>query len=471
VFQIAIVGGSTSNGGGHTLCGKRRSAACGALCCGPGYTQRLRSLLEQGGLPVRLHNRARGGTGPELITLCMGSAFSAAGMDPSTIDLFIVEYAINTGPAMEGRCERVLAKADRLLWRIRRHAPQAAIVLLHTYSLYHFIDASSCWDLLATYYGLPSLSLRTALWPLLASGALSPSDMLQPTGFHHPNVQGHRLMAFMLLQLMVEAEARHADIRSSSLALPALPTALPVIRGQPPGKALPAQQPGPWPGAGKRPGLIRDQGMHELPVIRDPPPGQALLAQPGTGSKRPGLVDERMHALLLRTPSPQCATAGSRDVEGMVTSNSGWALDAPSARYYRASEPNATLTLRVSCPVPTGCGLSVGLSTSYQPLGILQMLVDGRLVAERSQASAALRRLGDFVTIEKFENLLPMAANGSGHFAFGSHELALRAKGESAAETASWWSNYSRHEVHFRSLVVITTPHDCVGRGCLLAER
>lgn len=418
-FNVAVVGGSTSNGGGYAQCRKKASKACGQACCGRGYLAELRLLLGRTGIDARVINRARGGTGPDLVTVCMSSIFGNT-VNMSAIDVFVVEYAINTSPVCAGDgFSAVVAKADRLLWRIRANAPQAAVVLMHTFALDRFVDASPCYDLLAQRYALPSVSLRTGLWPLLASGQLQPIDVLQPMSFHHPNVRGHQLMGCALLSLLLEAELRFG--------------------------LSPAP---PWA------------------VIRDPAE-QELSAN--------ALFNAELHREMLSPAATRCAAVQSGTVDAMIVNNTGWRLDSAKQRYMYASAPGAELSLRVACESAAGCALSVGLSQSYQPLGIIEIRVDGAFVTKVNEASKALRDANDFITVEHFINVLPFvlqpAAHGSavklrGELPQGEHTVSLHATGESAEWTSSWWSNYSLHEVHFRSIAVITMVKDCLGRGC-----
>jgi hypothetical protein len=73
-------------------------------------------------------NAAVGATGPELGALCVGTLFAPAAL--AAADVVVVEYAVNTDGGAQ--CVRQI---DRLLWRLRRLAPRAAIVFLHAYSL------------------------------------------------------------------------------------------------------------------------------------------------------------------------------------------------------------------------------------------------------------------------------------------------------------------------------------------------
>lgn len=411
-LRIAVVGGSTSNGGGYTQCGKPASA-CGAACCGRGYVQELAHLLGRAGISTHVTNKARGGTGPDLLTVCLRTAF--AGTNLSAIDLFLVEYAINTSPACAGSgFGQVVTKADRLLWRIRANAPQAAVVFAHTFALDAFVDSSACWDTLALWNGLPSVSLKAGLWPLLVSGELRPVDVLQPAAFHHPNVRGHQLMACALLDLMLQAERRF--------------------------------------GAG--------QHAAPSPVVREP---SNSLGPP------PKPISLELHRAMLLPEQTRCADVQSGTADAMLASSTGWRLDGKQ-RYLYASDAGAELNLRVPCESASGCALSVGLSESYQPLGVVEAFVDGAFVAAFNLASLALRQAKRFITVEKFYNVLPFAWAKAGEvrgtLAQGEHTLTLRAAGASEDWTATWWSNYSRHEVHFRSIAVMTIVSDCLGFGC-----
>ena len=118
-----------------------------------------------------------------------------------------------------------------------------------------------------------------------------------------------------------------------------------------------------------------------------------------------------------------------------------------------ASQANATLRLPFSCVV-AGCGLLLGTTKSYQPLGIMDVYVDGRLViggysnAERNWALAR----APMWTVNHF---VKAVAPGAGGLAAGTHLLEVVCRGETLAELSALPSNYAKHEVHVRNMVVL----------------
>jgi len=311
-MTIALVGGSTSAGGGHSSC--PMSIECGLACCGEGYPDLIvRWLRESQSIAATLYNRAIGATGPGLAAMCLSSIFDEDQL--AAADLVIVEYAINTdSPAP---CIR---QVDRLLWRLRKHAPTAAILFVHTYSLARFVDgADECLDLLARQYDLPVLSWKRALYPLLASEALTPRQVFEPPIWHHPNAEGHRHLASLVAHFFLKAEARAREVERK-------------------------------PNAFER---------NSRPTVYEPSPTVPTLRGSSTSA----------HSKILSSPSPSCAHGGSALLFKMAYGND------MGGSAHRSSHA-LSLSLRILSPpqpASTRVGSSLEISRSNFALSTIKI--------------------------------------------------------------------------------------------------
>lgn len=275
--------------------------------------------------------------------------------------------------------------------------------------------------------------------PLLREGALAAAAVLEPPIWHHPNVRGHQQLASILAHFALQAEARAAAL----------------ARADGGGAPLP-------------------------PVVREPavPAVRAL----------PALDDAAaLHARLLSEPLPACAAGGERALEAMLVRSDGWALDR-RRRLYASARAGAVLAVRFAC-ARAGCGLRVGLTRSYQPLGLLSVAVDGAPVLNRfSEAQPSWRGRGRLETVNHFVTLvrpappsvvarseaaeravrehgprrrlrrdavLPIA-----RLAAGNHTVTFTVVGETEAAARGLPSNYRPHEVQVRSLAVFYDEAD-----------
>ena len=124
-----------------------------------------------------------------------------------------------------------------------------------------------------------------------------------------------------------------------------------------------------------------------------------------------------------------------------------------------ASAAGSTLDIPFHCS-RDGCGLTLALTQSYQPLGLLDVYVDGTLVSGKlSCAELAWVRAGQPQwTVQVFRRVVPVRtdAAATGGLTRGKHVLRIVARGETApeVEALNLTSNYARHEVHFRGFIV-----------------
>lgn len=170
------------------------------------------------------------------------------------------------------------------------------------------------------------------------------------------------------------------------------------------------------------------------------------------GRSRPGpRRGERSGAL----PFPVCSelhqlrAAGPNQAESRPAA--GWSVSR--REYFASNATNATLRLPFDC-VEDGCGLLVGTTVSYQPLGMLDLYVDGRLVQggySNADVGWALAR-SPLWTVSRY---VKAVAPGPAGLAAGRHVLEVVCRGETLPEIAHLPTNYPRHEVHVRSTVVL----------------
>lgn len=399
--RIAIWGGSTSAGGGTGDCGPRELPACGANCCGAAYPYQLaRWLRESQGIKAQVQNHAVSATGPSYAARCVGTML--AGQNASRIDIILIEFAINA-LASDVVCKRDL---DKLLWRLRRIAPQAAILFVHTFSQHQFKDGpEGCIDPLARYYDLPVVSWKHAVRPLLAAQLLAPSAVFQPPLNHHPNVGGHKHLASIVAHFLLKAESRMST---------------------------------------------DERSLEEKPLVRE----QKLDSSELPGPRLDVEAIATFHSTILTAATPECLAAGSARLQSSVTSSTGWRFDRGRG-WFASAQPLADLTLRVQCAHE--CSFQAGLTTSYQPLGMLDILVDGALIVKgHSEAHPQWRGEGHLWTLNHFVGLTSAGA----FLRAGWHTITFRCLGETALVAQGWWSNYTKHEVHVRSLIILNSQLD-----------
>eukprot|EP00854_Cymbomonas_tetramitiformis_P003098 gene3098-3932_t len=168
---------------------------------------------------------------------------------PADVDLVIIEYAVN-----QMLPDKSIAKSDpvqqyeRLVRKLIRFPNRPAIILLQTFSWSRGFNriAHNSWSsffetpedhfaVVAKYYGLPSLSLRDAIFHnvLRLERGYAISDVLGdckqtdldrnakpepgPGLCRHPNSFGHGLLANLTINYLIEAfDAIHADPSQAS---------------------------------------------------------------------------------------------------------------------------------------------------------------------------------------------------------------------------------------------------------------
>jgi hypothetical protein len=417
-FCVALLGGSVAHGTASKACCKQKKPRSG--CCGPSYIEWLvRWLHEDEGIrDVQLLHKGMRGNGPETAALCVGEWFSTFCNKEGMngIDLVVIDYAVNAAPAT------CMSSVDVLLARLSSIAPRAGILFVHTFSYFQLeSDRSHCLNTLARYHGVPAVSWKEAAWPRLAHGLDTIKALFETqSAKKHPSAGGHKQMASVIAHALLELEARSQAAHA-----------------------------------------LRSERAVHIPIIAPPVDG----------------IDARAAARVAQALAPSCLL-GPVAIEQHITTNNGWATDPSKGTTYAATRAGAELTLNFQC-VQDGCGLLALLTKSYQPLGMLDVLVDGRLALDGySEASPLWRSTrGTWITVAENLLVVPPAdgidrraavgeANASGAVAApqglsrGTHTVTFRARGETIAEARSWWSNYSAHEVRVEGMVVIYDSSD-----------
>ena len=144
----------------------------------------------------------------------------------------------------------------------------------------------------------------------------------------------------------------------------------------------------------------------------------------------------------------------------LVESGKATARDwAMGRKGYTASRAGATLDFPFRCKA-AGCGLSLSVTKSYQPLGLLDVYVDQTIVASNVSAChyAWAKARSPRLTIQDYRQVVRPRARGetSGGLTAGEHVLKVVARGETDPEVVklNLPSNYTAHEVHVRGFLV-----------------
>lgn len=379
-LRIAILGGSVSAGGGCRSCKPKIIPECG-LC----WHSVLSEQMRRRGLNVRIVNGARGSTGPDFAYLCADMLLQEkrTSKRAEIFDLVILEFGINAGRGPD--CTQIGKNMEALLTRARSIAH--AVIFLNTFSRNIYMDAALCFDILARYHSVPSVSWKDALWPLIRNGHVQPADVFQLPLLHHPNVQGHRQLGMIIARLLERANQTWMS------------TAEPMRLSVPP-----------------------------------------LYGQRG--------APQHAHARF----------ATCIDAEHLKPSaNLGWSLKGTGTTWWYASSVNANLTLPILCE-QAGCGLVLLLTRSYQPLGMLDIFVDGKLRYQKVSAADKIWALKQDPkhTIQRLLRVIePGTSTG---LRMGAHALTVICRGETDPDLATvhlLGNAYMPNEVHVRGLIVM----------------
>ena len=416
-ITVAVIGGSASNGGGCPSC-----TAGSAKKCGPCYQEWLARWLRGAvgagaSSSVHIVNGAVGGTGPVMSYLCLESLLRAAA-SPTLIDLVVIEYAINA----DYDCAVSGPEVEALLWRVKAFAPHAALLLLHAYSRNRHLDAAPCLTPVAQYYGIAAVSWKEAVAPLLDAGTLELENVMEEPIWHHPNPEGHRQIASLLAHFLLSATRREQASRAARVHVPST-------------------------------------AMLNAPSAN----ASRVPLYPHTTRHAPTLADGTLEY-------PSCMLAA--DLE--PSRAAGWWREH-RGRWWAGARANATLELRFRCRMD-GCGVALGVSMSYFPLGSARVTVDdGRgdpLIIHG--ASKNHRAKHHKATTSELLLVVPPRVSSRGRYgarkaeralAAGEHTLRVVATGTTEAAASTWTrpAAYQPHEFHVRSLVVLYSVNNRAG--------
>ena len=428
-ISIAVFGGSVSDRGGcaatcYTF--DRSPHSCRPACWGCWHT-RVKMWFERAGIAASVVNLAKRATGPEYASSCklVGRHTHLA-----HVDLVLFDFAIN----LQGACVATGAELELLLRRAAQYAPRAAFLFVNTFALDRFevsdntfaLDPSErdradsdCVERVARHHRVPVVSWRAALEPLMAAEHWS-TKLLEEAFFetrrglvapHHPNVEGHKHLASVVVGYLLAAEKR---VEGSGSA---------------------AKLSGDW--------LYPET---QLTCTDECVEYDALVARG---------CDKHSRA---------AAPCGQ-----------GWALDAKRG-YLTASDPGATLVIPFSCRSP-GCGVAIGVTRSYMPLGLADVFVRIHNATARtlfqpnvSAADPELHRNATNITVHRFLTVVPPCSDGMGRASAqcglprGHHSLVVVCQGRALPETRDWPmvnGAYAEAEFHVRSLRVFgSSPPD-----------
>jgi len=257
--------------------------------------------------------------------------------------------------------------------------------------------------------------------------------------YHHPNTEGHRHLAAMLACLLDRALLETRD------RLLVRPRPLPMDAVEATGSA---------------------SGTRRVTQTR--PTFALLLAEASANqlshAKLSAFMRNRSGSSLTSSSSPT-STFPSCKFVGMpplLLSKNRTAADGWWRRNHgllAASKPNATLHLPFSCSSP-GCGLTVALTQSYQPLGLLDLYVDGVPVGSKVSAANPMwaRSRHPVWTVQSLHVAVSPRRPGAskGGLDRGLHTLLIVARGQTLpmVESLNLSTNYERHEVHVRGGLV-----------------
>lgn len=132
----------------------------------------------------------------------------------------------------------------------------------------------------------------------------------------------------------------------------------------------------------------------------------------------------------------------------------GWSKNERKG-WYETNEEGATFATKFECE-EDGCGLLVGVTKSYQPLGMINVTVDGiRVMAGVSEASAEWRKDKKMWTVNSFLKVVKPRSEGGEGMEKGGHVLEVVSLGRTTKEAEKWETNYKKNEVHVRGIVVV----------------
>ncbi|GFR52534.1 hypothetical protein Agub_g15107 [Astrephomene gubernaculifera] len=238
--QVAPLAGTAVGGAGGDVGGAGGAAGggeggVGAVVAAPAGSQRS---------TVRLVNAACPATSSAYMNMCLREYLR----EPERVDLILLEYAINDeafpDPPWENEHRKSFELLVRKLLRLPRRPP---VVLLNTYRWHsegalrgptgtkrpsggiYYTNTEAHYFEFATYYGLPMISLKAAVYHQMMAGvrgcqvhslryqtrensSSDPAALFYEDGMHPSGLTGHRVLSELVIAMLLHA-ARSLEAR------------------------------------------------------------------------------------------------------------------------------------------------------------------------------------------------------------------------------------------------------------------
>ncbi|KXZ49521.1 hypothetical protein GPECTOR_21g747 [Gonium pectorale] len=242
-----------------------------------GHAARLRLALE----------RARRGTQSGYMSSCLQHHL------PPGVDVVLLEYAVNDPPTPSPTLSDPSRRAfERLVRKVLSLPSRPAVVLVNMYAAgaakgRYWHNAERDFNELASYYGLPSVSLKAAVVPSAASTPAVSLGAIFNSGKHHPGRGGHVVAAELLITLaqdVLASSARLSAAAADAKAVAAAGNGAPAVEGG--GNltlGLRHHLAAPGGGGAADAGLSADAAAALEAVASRPLPPPSLVQQPAEG--------------------------------------------------------------------------------------------------------------------------------------------------------------------------------------------
>ncbi len=185
VVRIGFIGGSIT-------------ASAGATAPIYGFSSRLVSFIKEGFPNLKSVVEINAGIG------ATGSRYGVSRVVPDLLsrapDLIVIEFAVND--FIGGTEDEIRATIEGLVRQCLLYPAQVPVMMLFTAKG----DGQNVQALhaeIGAHYGLPMISYRDAIWPLIDSGRIAWGDVFRDDP--HPNNNGHRLAAHLLYTYLKRA--------------------------------------------------------------------------------------------------------------------------------------------------------------------------------------------------------------------------------------------------------------------------
>ncbi|GLC45541.1 hypothetical protein PLESTM_001747400 [Pleodorina starrii] len=193
----AAAAAAAAQGGAAAASGASAGAASGRSLAVPAVRFRSRHECLNGAVP---------GTQSSYMSSCLNHHL------PPGVDLVLVEYAANDSPVPKWTFADPGRRAlERLIRKLLRLPSKPAVVLVNMFAIAaahgnYLHSAERDFSELATYYGLPSVSLKAAVMPSAAVGAAEQvaHGAIFNGGLNHPGRGGHVVVSELLITMCMD---------------------------------------------------------------------------------------------------------------------------------------------------------------------------------------------------------------------------------------------------------------------------